>query len=161
MTDRNRALTHLNQWVKCVLHIEKEIAMLEFTTGDENVQEVITSKVRDNVILNIVHLVNVEAVINVDLTLFCKGLVIAGDVISGKEYCSSMAASLDGKSAHLQKLYIDIGEKFYSQDEPPLNYIHLKNVVVKGADQNLTPFKNGLLRMRIDEIDAHMVGRPN
>lgn len=135
--------------------------MLEFTVDAKEQQEVISSKVKDNVLMNIVHLVNINAIADVDLTLFCKGSVIAGDVVSGEDFFSSMAAGLEGKSATLQKLYTDIREMFYSKDEHPLNYIHLKNVAVKNADGTFTPFNGGLLRMRIDEIDAHMLGRPD
>lgn len=134
--------------------------MFEFTEDERNLQEVISSKVRDNVLLNIVHLVNTGE-ITLGITLFCKGTVIAGDVIPGNEYFSMMADECAEKSTVLEKLYTDVGKEFYSQEEPPLNYIHLKNVMVKGAGADFSPFNNGLLRMRIDEIDGHIVGRPS
>lgn len=135
--------------------------MHELIRGDEDVQEVISSKFSDNLILNIVHLVNIEAITDVELTLFCKGSVIAGEVISGKEFFSSMAANFEGKSSLLQKLYSDVGEEFYNTDEPPINYIHLKNVSVKGTNESFTKFNGGFLRMRIDEIDGHLFGSPS
>ncbi|TXU20367.1 hypothetical protein D4N02_25000 [Klebsiella pneumoniae] len=134
--------------------------MLEIIEDESDAKEIISSKVRDNVILHIVNLVN-NGEITLGITLFCKGTVIAGDVIPGSEYFSSMSESCAGKSSILQKLYTDIGCQFYGKDPHPLNYIHLKNVVVKGAGSTLTPFEGGLLRMRIDEIDGHIVGRPS
>ncbi|QGW17594.1 MULTISPECIES: hypothetical protein [Leclercia] len=135
--------------------------MLEFNGNDREVQEVVASKVRDNVLLNIVHLTNLDE-ISVGLTLFCKGTVISGDVISGKEYFASMVENCKGEA--LKNLYSEIGKTFYEMDpakgnEPPLNYIHLKKVAVQGSDSEFTPFLGGLLRMRIDEIDGHLLGR--
>ncbi|MEQ4450964.1 hypothetical protein ABNT06_05945 [Kosakonia sacchari] len=135
--------------------------MHEFIRDDEDLQEVISSKVSDNLILNIVHLVNIEAITDIDLTLFCKGAIITGEVISGKEYFSSMSAKFEGKSSVLQKLYADVGEEFYSKDEPPVNYIHLKNVAVKDTNESFTKINGGFLRMRIDEIDGHLFGSPS
>lgn len=137
--------------------------MLDSATEGKGLEEVIASKVSDNVILNIVNMVNYGQV-NLDMTLFCKGTVIAGDVISGKEYFTTMAESLSERSSQVSQFYTGVCNEFYEAkasdyDPIPLNYIHLKNVSVKGGNTSFAPFEGGLLRMRIDEIDGHMIGR--
>ena len=137
--------------------------MQEFYSENDDRQEVVASKVRDNLILNIVNMVNYEK-LNLGMTLFCKGLVIGGDVISGKEYLETMAELTKEKSSLLSKLYEDVGNAFYNElDEDkkhiPVNYIHMKNVVLYDAGQ-LNPLSGGLIRIRIDEIDGHIIGRP-
>ncbi|MDG0003043.1 hypothetical protein [Klebsiella pneumoniae] len=49
--------------------------MLEIIEDESDAKEVISSKVRDNVILHIVNLVN-NGEITLGITLFCKGTVI-------------------------------------------------------------------------------------
>ncbi|HEN4876796.1 TPA: hypothetical protein U6I29_004617, partial [Klebsiella pneumoniae] len=48
--------------------------MLEIIEDESDAKEVISSKVRDNVILHIVNLVN-NGEITLGITLFCKGTV--------------------------------------------------------------------------------------
>lgn len=142
--------------------------MLDFVAS-EDAQEVIASKVRDNVILNLVNMVNIDSV-SVGITIFCKGTIISGDVISGKEYFESMAEavqsmhSTQSKKEELSALYLEISRDIYSVNAEqnthiPLNYMHMKNVVVKGTNESFTTFIGSMLRVRIDEIDGHMIGR--
>ncbi|HDC4621155.1 hypothetical protein [Enterobacter asburiae] len=137
--------------------------MQDFYAEEDEKQRVLTSKVCDNVLLNIVNMVNYEEV-NLGMTLFCKGIVIGGDVISGKEYFSTMADLTKDKSQQISELYQEVGATFYNEmdeakDQIPLNYIHMKNVVLHDGGQ-LTPFNGGLIRLCIDEIDGHIIGRP-
>lgn len=137
--------------------------MQDFYSEEDAQKKVLTSKVSDNVLLNIVNMVNYEEV-TLSMTLFCNGIVIGGDVISGKEYFSTMADLTKDKSQQISELYQEVGATFYNEmdeakDQIPLNYIHMKNVVLHNGGQ-LTPFNGGLIRLSIDEIDGHMIGRP-
>lgn len=137
--------------------------MQDFYSEDDVQQKVLTSKVRDNVLLNIVNMVNYDEV-TLGMTLFCNGIVIGGDVISGKEYFSTMADLTKDKSQQISELYQEVGATFYNEtdeakEQIPLNYIHMKNVVLHSGGQ-LTPFNGGLIRLSIDEIDGHIIGRP-
>lgn len=136
--------------------------MQDFYEEENDRQEVLTSKIRDNVLLNIVNMVNYEK-INLSMTLFCKGTVIGGDVISGKEYFASMVELTEQKSSDLSGLYQEVSGNFYTEMDQekaqiPLNYIHMKNVVLNYGGR-LTPLEGGFLRLSIDEIDGHIVGR--
>lgn len=137
--------------------------MQDFYSEEDNQQKVLTSKVRDNVLLNIVNMVNYEEV-TLSMILFCNGIVIGGDVISGKEYFSTMADLTKDKCQPISELYQEVGATFYNEmdeakEQIPLNYIHMKNVVLHNGGQ-LTPFNGGLIRLSIDEIDGHIIGRP-
>ncbi|KAA5947433.1 hypothetical protein F1543_01715 [Enterobacter cloacae] len=137
--------------------------MQDFYSEEDVQQKVLTSKVRDNVLLNIVNMVNYDEV-TLSMILFCKGIVIGGDVISGKEYFSTMADLTKDKSQQISELYQEVGATFYNEmdeakEQIPLNYIHMKNVVLHNGGQ-LTPFNGGLIRLSIDEIDGHIIGRP-
>lgn len=45
------------------------------------------------------------------------------------------------------------------QTLPPTNFIHLNEVSLLKGDGNMFNFSNGLLRVKIEEIDGIIIGR--
>lgn len=98
------------------------------------------------------------------VTLFSKGFIITGIVISGKEYYNTVADSF--AKNEIGNLYGDYFRKVaveaYSNDENnkliPANFIHLKDVKISAGNGGLQPIKNGYLRLKLEEIDGHMIG---
>lgn len=127
-------------------------------------QEVISSKICDNVILNMVDLVN-NNLVEVSLTLLVKGSWISGDLISGKEYFELLSKEINKERQILKDFYQQVGSEIYSKgnDENkvlPLNYLHMKNVSIISDSARVSPVDGGFLRIHIQEIDGHMLGRP-
>lgn len=104
---------------------------------------------------------------NMGVTLFCKGIIITGMIISGREYYAGVADSFglkqDGASAW-GDYFRQIGGAFYSKQdgeedkEFPNSFIHLKDVQLSAGTSGFTPYKNAFLRLKVEEIDGHIIG---
>ena len=134
--------------------------------SQENLQEVLAYKLKDADLLFIAELVN-RTNYGIGITLFVKGALITGLTVSGSEYYGSQIRALsefsDNEiSQHLlehfkegQSYYHDLGEKEFSY---PANFLHLKEVSFKLGDGKVFPMSNGILRVKIEEIDGFVLG---
>ncbi|HGK4675278.1 TPA: hypothetical protein ACJ2WV_004579 [Kluyvera georgiana] len=104
---------------------------------------------------------------NMGVTLFCKGVIITGMIISGREYYAGVANSFgmkqDGASAW-GDYFRQVGGAVYSKQdgeedkEFPNIFIHLKDVKLSAGTSGFTPYKNAFLRLKVEEIDGHIIG---
>lgn len=98
------------------------------------------------------------------VTLFLKGTVVSGWVISGSEYYSTLVSRLEagGEFAQAYAIYFQHQLDSYTGEELEKieihNYLHLKNVKIQGGTGEFTVMNNSLLRLKISEIDGHIIG---
>lgn len=132
---------------------------------DNMINEVLSRKVVDADLDFLVEIANKLGSFT-GVTLFSKGLVITGVIISGKEYYESVANSFKpdregniGLGAYFRK----VGANAYTDDEDedksfPSNFMHLKDVKILTGNGNFSPLNNAFLRLKIEEIDGHIIG---
>lgn len=133
---------------------------------DNEIENVLARKMRD---ADLVFLAQIANNINfgMGITLFCKGTLITGTTISGKEYYESVAASFGPQSSgegSIADYFSKTAENVYTEkkDTPdyeiPLNFIHLKNVAFSSGNGQFIPYNGAFLRLKIEEIDGHIIG---
>ncbi|EIV2907035.1 gas vesicle protein [Citrobacter braakii] len=133
---------------------------------DNEIDNVIATKMRD---ADLVFLAQIANNINfgMGVTLFCKGALITGTTISGKEYYESVATLFGPKSSEevsIADYFSNTAVNVYTEkkDTPdyeiPLNFIHLKNVAFISGNGQFIPYNGAFLRLKIEEIDGHIIG---
>ena len=94
------------------------------------------------------------------MTLHISGLIISGNVISGKEYfkifSDTMAASLNNDN-NIKK-YFDASEIYDDKNPMPAGYIHMKDAKVFATSGNPVPQNGVLWRGRIAQVDGFSMG---
>ncbi|WP_380180984.1 gas vesicle accessory protein GvpU [Kalamiella sp. sgz302252] len=127
---------------------------------------VFASKMRDadlNFIANIASKLGV----GLGVTLFVKGALVTGNTISGKEYYEQIVEffgeTQEGSVEQAIANYFKrTGEAYYTPEDDeasvPLNFLHLKDVSFRLGSEQFSQHKNGLLRIKIEEIDGFMLG---
>ncbi|MHB9805447.1 hypothetical protein [Pantoea ananatis] len=131
-----------------------------------NLREVFTNKLKDADLLFIAELVN-RTNYGIGVTLFVKGALITGFTVSGSEYYGRQINSLGEFSDHEisqdllehfkegQSHYQDKGEQGFSY---PANFLHLRDVSFKLGEGKVFPMSNGILRVKIEEVDGFALG---
>ena len=135
---------------------------------NETPQEVLSFGMQDKALLQLVSLANHN--VSTGVTLLLDGRVIVGDLMSGYDYCNQTAESIrsgGGNSGQELREYMatffDELAKSYktdSENEIPLNYLHLKYVGTMLSDGEISPIKGGLFRLSIEKISGFSMGRP-
>lgn len=116
-----------------------------------------------------------EGNLEIGMTLFIRGTVIAGTLISGRKYFEELSrqmrsASIQGSSdpADLQdvlgrammdfaNMYPRAGEEPEPGRRPPQPFLHLSNARIFQAANHLR--SNGqLMRLRLDAVDGYFMG---
>ncbi|MFH4258541.1 hypothetical protein WAJ21_19150, partial [Acinetobacter baumannii] len=106
------------------------------------------------------------------ITIFTKCGVITGKIISGKKYYESIEKSYStyqqGTNGAITYQYFQDAKKNYTEEADwvddegasyPLNFMHLEDVSIMVGTGAWRGFSNGLLRIKIEEIDGHMLGK--
>ncbi|GLR11010.1 gas vesicle protein [Mixta theicola] len=128
------------------------------------VKNVVASKMRD---MDLVYLTNIVNAVggSFGITLFLKGTVISGLMISGKEYYSTLAENLalvgdvgENLAQHFSRVADDVYTPVSESESIPANFIHMKDVKIKSGTGEFDEMQNALLRLKIEEIDGHIVG---
>ena len=109
------------------------------------------------------------------ITLFVKGAVITGHLISGRRYYELFGevmdklvsqASKNPSSGAIAKMYKEAGEKKYpiaSEDDeldnqPDPGYIHLEQAQYVSGSGAFIPVKGYFWRGRLNQVDGFMLG---
>ncbi|AUW08861.1 hypothetical protein [Klebsiella michiganensis] len=134
-------------------------------------QPVIARKLRDKDIGHYVDMANV-ADAGAYITIFTKCGVITGKIISGKKYYESIEKSYStyqqGTYGAITYQYFQNAKKNYTEEADwvedegasyPLNFMHLEDVSIMVGTGEWRGFSNGLLRIKIEEIDGYMLGK--
>ncbi|HBQ0245826.1 TPA: hypothetical protein ACWSJ0_002263 [Klebsiella pneumoniae] len=137
----------------------------------DEMQIVVARKLRDKDICHYVNMANLTDV-GVYITLFTKCGVITGKIISGKKYYESIEKSYstfqEGTNGAMIYQYFQEAKKNYTEEADwvedegasyPLNFMHLEDVSIMVGTGALREFSNGVLRIKIEEIDGYMLGQ--
>ncbi|EOX9201005.1 hypothetical protein ACPX3P_000725 [Yersinia enterocolitica] len=132
-------------------------------TQENTVEQVMARKVKDADLIYLVRMANIGYGLGV--TLLTKGTMISGTLTSGKDYYETVASKISDAGEFgvaLAKYYTDkIGEYTPSDDEDkeiPLTFLHLKDFSILKGDGGFFNLKGATLRLKIEEIDGHLVG---
>lgn len=127
---------------------------------------VFASKMRD-ADLNFIANIASKFGVGLGVTLFVKGALVTGNTISGKEYYDKIVALFgdveDGSTEQAVANYFKrTGEEYYTptddESSVPLNFLHLQDVSFRLGSEKFSHHKNGLLRIKIEEVDGFMLG---
>lgn len=138
------------------------------------VEKVVARKLQDADLIYFTNLAN-KTDVGVDITLFVKGTLLSGTIISGKKYFEAMHQKFESygdKSYgfllkdYFSKLlnmytpgYVDNGEgEEVENKDIPLNFMHLENVSLQSGGGVFNNINGGLLRLKIEEIDGYIFG---
>lgn len=131
---------------------------------DRAVKNVVASKMRD---MDLVYLTNIVNAVggSFGITLFLKGTIISGLMISGQEYYSTLAerlAQVGDVGENLAQHFLQVADDVYTNaaenESIPANFIHMKEVQVRAGSGEFSQMTDALLRLKIEEIDGHIVG---
>lgn len=120
----------------------------------------IIRKLRDLELAEVIELV--ENGLELDLTVICKGVLISGTVISGKEYYERLASIFESQNTPLSNYFEQVGLARYAHQtesiDPLWNFIHFADVRVHNGNESLLYSPNQPLRVKLEEIDGHFYG---
>lgn len=98
------------------------------------------------------------------VTLFIRGAIINGWIISGSEYYSAVLERLEGDGEEASP-YTDYFEKMkeqYTGDKlkelEVHSFLHLSNVKIKIDNGSFKNIVGSCLRVKLEEIDGYMIG---
>ena len=96
------------------------------------------------------------------VVLFVKGQIVKGDLISTSDYLARLQrlAQMDGEENPLSKEYgaASTGAKELAHSDAEPAFIHLKNVVVEGAEPDLFKAENPV-SFDLEAVDGWSIGR--
>ncbi|MGC0970151.1 hypothetical protein [Pantoea agglomerans] len=140
----------------------------------KDLEAVVARNLQDADLVFLANLAN-KADVGFEVTLFVKGCIITGKLISGKKYYSALSEKFDSYSPDsygaLVKEYLLESHKIYSATEEeiaidddsedkdiPLNFMHLENVSLHSGGGAFQQINGGLLRLKIEEVDGYIFG---
>ena len=131
---------------------------------DSELQEVLSFKVKDSDLSFLNGMVN-KLDFGIGITLFVKGCVITGSLISGRKYYSIVSDNLKASGAvgeALSAYFETKGMDGYTSADPdfeyPNNFLHLENIKIRGGSGVIGSLSDAMLRVKIEEIDGHFIG---
>lgn len=132
---------------------------------NKEIQQVFSRKLCDHDLLKFADNAN-RYNFQVGVTLVCKGLMISGLIISGRDYYEGVADSFgpnEDSTVAFSNYFRNAAKDRYSPetyDDVEINFIHLKNVSVRIGDGQFGDFNKAFLRLKIEEIDGYIFGQP-
>ncbi|HGA3039271.1 TPA: gas vesicle protein [Serratia marcescens] len=134
----------------------------------KEIQEVYSHTQRDSNLTYLVTTVN-RLDFEMGITLFVKGSVITGQLISGLKYhryIENSLASAGVVGEALSGYFKQTAENLYAPtknendeyNDIPCNFIHLNNVSIQNGNGGFNKINNAYLRISLDEIDGHIIG---
>lgn len=134
--------------------------------SQNELNEVLAYKMKDADLLTIADLAN-EINSEIGITLFVKGALVTGITISGSKYYEAnikAISEISSTTSQLLSRHFREGLSYYQAGENenfeyPQNFLHLKDVSFKLGEGKLSPVPNGLLRIKIEEVDGFILGQ--
>lgn len=134
---------------------------------ENDLSEVISRGIRDSSLMHLVHCANYG--VGVDVTVVTGGQVIAGELVSGKEYAEKTASNYrsadaeDGIKESLAKFFDNLALDYQTDEDNqiPLNFLHIKNPAYMRGDGRWATITDSILRVAIDKVEAFAPGKPN
>jgi len=135
--------------------------------SQDELHKVLGYKLKDADLLSIADLAN-KYNSGIGVTLFVKGALVTGVTISGCEYYESQIkalSQLENNSTihHLSQHFIE-GMSHYQSDgsdnfDYPQNFLHLKDASFRLGDGKLSPLRDSIVRIKIEEVDGFVLGQ--
>lgn len=138
--------------------------------SEELPMEVNANKLRDIDLCVFTEIANIHHA-GIEVTLFVKGTVFSGEVISGGEFyklsSEKYASFKEDTVGSLVKHHFDdriqVYEELYDETNVEnsaleISYLHLKEVSMQVGGVRLK-IGGGLLRLKIEEIDGYLLGK--
>lgn len=127
-------------------------------------QHVLALKAKDEDLMFLNDIVN-RTNCGIGITLFVKGNVISGSLIAGRKYYKIVSENLKaiGSAGEaLSQYFENKGATGYTSDEPdfeyPNHFLHLENVQVRSDQGTMGALQNAMLRVKIEEVEGHILG---
>ncbi|HAU5602429.1 TPA: gas vesicle protein [Citrobacter koseri] len=131
---------------------------------EEQMKSVVACKIQDEDLLQLNDVVN-RVDFGLGLTIFVKGSVISGSLISGKKYYTALAGKLkeSGEVGTALAVYFDQkAESQYTKTSDdfifPNNFLHIDQVEIRRDDGRMGQLNGGMLRIKIEEIEGYILG---
>jgi len=134
---------------------------------EDKIQEVIsyTRNVKDSALVHLALCANLNA--GLDITIIISGQVVAGQLISGKEYAETQAKSLraanpEGTTGDVVASFYDALANEYRNEEGheiPLNYLHIKTPSYMQGNGSWTTVNGTILRVPIEKVGGFSLGK--
>jgi hypothetical protein len=130
-------------------------------------EELLARKIVDN---DLVFFAEIASFANFSLgvTLLSKGAVLTGNLISAKSYYSGVGSSFGPRESNAVAISEFFWKKFdasptdyETEKDQEINFLHLSDVRMLVGNGSFTSFNGGFLRIKLEEIDGHMVGVSN
>ncbi|RFS80630.1 hypothetical protein D0U00_04375 [Leclercia adecarboxylata] len=134
---------------------------------EEKLQEVIAhpQNLKDSALVHLVLCANLDAA--VDVTVIVSGQVVAGKLVSGKEYAETVAGNLRSANASpelkdaIASFFDTLAHEYRSEDGHiiPLNFLHIKNPSYMKGDGAWTTVNGTIIRIPIEKVGGFSLGK--
>ncbi|EKS3673757.1 gas vesicle protein [Salmonella enterica] len=133
-------------------------------TTEVEMKRVLARKIRDEDLIHLNSLVN-RIDFGIGLTIFVKGSVISGSLVSGKKYYDSVAENLKASGETGEALAVFFERKAQDQYtsnsedfEFPNNFLHFDKVTIRQDNGQMGQLNGAMLRIKIEEIEGYILG---
>ncbi|HAU5660006.1 gas vesicle protein [Citrobacter sp. Cf140] len=133
-------------------------------SDEVEINEVLAFKFRDEDLTFLNTMVN-RFDFSMGITLIVQGSVISGQLIAGKKYYELTAEKLKSVGfvgEALSQYFESKATNDYTSTDPdfvyPYNFLHLENVCIRQDNGQMNTLNNALLRVKIEEIEGHIIG---
>jgi hypothetical protein len=134
---------------------------------EEKLQEVIAhpQNLKDSALAHLVLLANVG--LGVDVTIIVGGQIVAGQLVSGKDYAETIATNLrksnvsDELKDAMASFFDDLANEYVSQEgrSIPLNFLHIRNPSYMKGDGGWTTVQGTIVRIAIEKVSGFSMGK--
>jgi len=134
---------------------------------EEKLQEVIAhpQNLKDSALAHLVLCANLNA--GVDVTVIVSGQVVAGQLVSGKEYAETIAGNLRSANASpelkdaMASFFDKLAHEYRSEDGHtiPLNFLHIKDPSYMKGDGGWTSVHGAIVRIPIEKVGGFSLGK--
>lgn len=134
---------------------------------EEKLQEVIAhpQNLKDSALSHLVLLANVG--LGVDVTIIIDGQIVAGELVSGKEYSETVATNLrksnvsDELKDVMASFFDDLAKEYRSEEghSIPLNFLHIRDPSYMKGDGGWTTVQGTIVRIPIEKVSGFSMGK--
>lgn len=136
-------------------------------TTEEEMKSVVAHKIQDEDLVQLNRLVN-SIDFGLGITIFVKGSVISGSLVSGKKYYNFVADKLKaiGDTGEALAVYFEQkAQNQYTKNSDdfiyPSTFLHIDMVQIRQDDGRMGQLNGAMLRIKIEEIEGYILGNLN
>ncbi|MCU6674660.1 gas vesicle accessory protein GvpU [Leclercia adecarboxylata] len=129
------------------------------------IREVISRSIYDNDLGFLAELIE-KLDIEIGITLMVKGLLVSGMLVSGKKYYTQVSEQLQssGEAAKAISQYFSAKAENFGIEKPEeaeFNFLNLINIAFLKGDGQMGEVNGGRLRLKLEEVDGYILGKPS